>query len=206
MRRPVHYDERTPMTLTTLDTARKSTVFKRLATGTALALTLTGVAACSEDDSAGPEAGAVTAEDLQGLEDRVGALEEAVGALGDGADAGADGEPAGQSDVIGQEVTVSAEVSELITSTDAGSAFRIGADSGASVAVLATAQPEGLDTNDVVQITGTVRMVNRDSFEQDFGIAEGDLFEDADAFFQEFEGQLGIAATNIEVLQEQAEN
>lgn len=182
------------------------------ATGAALVLALTGIAACSDDDSAGPEAGAVTLDDFQSLEERVGGLEEDVGVLQDevgglGAGAGVDDGPgAGEaSDIIGQEVTVSAEVSELITTTDVGSAFRIGAEGGPSVAVLATSPPEGLDANDVVQITGTVRMVQRTSFEEDFGIAEDELFDDPDFFFDDFEGELGIAATSIEVLQEQAE-
>ena len=48
-------------------------------------------------------------------------------------------------------------------------------------------------------------MVSRDSFEEDFGIAEDELFDDPDAFFGEAEGQPAIAATSIEVLQEQAD-
>ena len=61
-----------------------------------------------------------------------------------------------------------------------------------------------LQANDVVQISGTVQLINRDSFEQDFGVAEGDLFDDPDSFFTEFEGQPAIAADSVEVVQEQA--
>jgi hypothetical protein len=171
---------------------------------TALALVLTG---CS--DSAGPEAGAVTTEDLQGIEERLGAFDERLGVLEERAGAavaGGDDAAATEPEIVGQEVTVSAEVSELITSTDAGSAFRIAGDSGPSVAVLATSPPEGLDANTVVRVTGTVQMVQRDSFEEDFGIAEDELFDDPDTFFEEAEGQPAIAATEVEVLQAQAEN
>ena len=178
---------------------------RRIGASAVLVLSVAGLAACGDDDSAGPEAGQVTTEDLQALEDRVGALEEDVGALSDGAGVGDDEAAAGQ-DIIGQEVTISAEVSELITTSDVGSAFRIGADSGPSVAVLATSPPSNLEANDVVQISGTVKLVERDSFEEDFGIAEDDLFDDADTFFGEFEGQPAIAADSVEVLQEQAED
>lgn len=178
----------------------------RLVGGLALAsgLVLTG---CS--DSAGPEAGAVTTSDLQRVEEQIGGLEDRIGELEGGAVEGgsagaatADGE---QADIIGQEATVSAEVSEVLTSNSTGSAFRIGGESGPSVAVLSGSAPEGLDANDTVRITGTVQRITRESFEQDFGLAEDDLFEDVDGFFEEFEGQPAIAATEIEVLQAQTD-
>ena len=176
----------------------------RLVGGLALAsgLVLTG---CSSD-SAGPEAGAVTTSDLQNVEEQLGALDERVGALEDGALEGGSSEAATgeEPDIIGQEVTVSAEVSEIITSTSAGSAFRIGGDSGPPVAVLSGSAPEGLDANDVVRITGTVQRIDRNSFEEDFGLAEDELFDDPEGFFSEFEGQPAIAATSIEVLQAQS--
>lgn len=108
-----------------------------------------------------------------------------------------------QADIVGQDVTVSAEVSELITTSDAGSAFRIAGESGPAVAVMATTPPDGLDEDDVVQISGIVQMVNRDSFESDFGIAEDDLFDDPDGFFEDSEGELATSATSVEVLEEQ---
>ena len=180
---------------------RRSTRFVG-ALALASGLVLTG---CS--DSAGPEAGAVTTEDLQNLEEQVGALEGRLGALEEGVvEGGSAGAATGeQPDIIGQEATISAEVSEVITSTDVGSAFRVGGESGPSVAVLSGSAPEGLDANDTVRITGTVQLVNRDSFEQDFGLAEDDLFDDPDGFFTEFEGQPAIAATEIEVLQAQTD-
>lgn len=176
---------------------------RMLAASAAMAAVLGGVTACS--DSAGPESGEVTTEDLQSLEDDLTTLEDRVGTL-EGEDPAAE-DVAGeeQAEIVGQDVTVSAEVSELITTSDVGSAFRIAGDSGPSVAVLATTPPEGLDANDVVQISGTVQVVNRDSFEEDFGIAEDDLFDDPDGFFEDAEGQPAISATSIEVLQEQGD-
>lgn len=180
----------------------------------ALAASLGGLTACS--DSAGPEAGEVTTEDLQEIEDGLTTLEDRVGAL-EGVDPAAEGAATGEemsdeglteeeeAELIGQDVTVSAEVSELITTSDVGSAFRIAGESGPAIAVLATTPPEGLDQDDVVRISGTVMMVARDSFEGDFGIAEDDLFEDPDGFFEEAEGEVAISATEIEVLQEQAD-
>lgn len=179
----------------------------------ALAATLGGMTACS--DSAGPEAGEVTTEDLQEVQDELTTLEDRIVTLEDvnPADDAVAGEEASQemtdeekAALVGQEVTVSAEVSELITNSDVGSAFRIAGDSGPSVAVLATTPPDGLEKDDVVQISGTVKMVTRDSFEDDFGIAEDDLFDDPDGFFEESEGDVAISATEVEVLQEQSDD
>ncbi len=179
----------------------------------AAAIGMGGLAACG--DSAGPEAGGVTTEDLQGVEDDLSALEERVGALEDApADAEAPVDPAVEDEagvfedaqaLIGQEVTVSAGVSEVITTTDVGSAFRIGNETGEPIAVVMASPPAQLDVNDVVRVSGTVVQVQRDTFEQDFGIAADELFDDQDAFFSAFEGEVAIAADRMEVLQEQTE-
>lgn len=177
---------------------------KVLAASGAMMVALTGLTACS--DSAGPEAGEVTTEDLTSLQDEVAALEERVGTVE--AQVGSEAEGAAgdeQPEVVGQDVTVSAEVTEMITSNDSGTAFRIGGADGPSVAVLTGSPPQGLEVDDVVQISGVVQMVNRDTFEQDFGIAEDALFDDPDAFFDSVEGQPAIKAQEIEVLQEQSD-
>jgi hypothetical protein len=187
--------------------SRKTTV------AVVLALGMSSLAACGQD-SAGPEAGGATLEDLQGIEQQVGAIEDRVGALeepdpGVGADAAVaddaiftDPEP-----LIGQEVTVSGKVSEMATAaSDMRSAFRIGGDSGEPVAVLSATPPAELDADDVVQVSGMVTRVQRDSFEEDFGVAADELFDDPDAFFEQAEGQAAISADRIEVLQEQAES
>ncbi|MGY1710171.1 hypothetical protein ACI8AC_11750 [Geodermatophilus sp. SYSU D00758] len=181
----------------------------------AIGLGLAGITGCS--DSAGPEAGQVTTEDLQEIEDQVAGLDERVGVLEEGGgDAGVDaGVGAGAEDdtdaffgdsqsYVGQEVTVSAEVSELVTTTDIGSAFRIAGEQGDPVAVVSANQPVELEQNDVVRVTGTVVQVQRDTFEQDFGVAADELFQDADGWFEEEEGSIAISADEVEVLQEQA--
>ena len=201
--------------------ARISTIGTRKAgrTATVLAaavLGMGGLAACS-DDSAGPEAGGVTADDLQSVEDQVAGLDERVGALEDGLgaeDTAVDPLAADDTDtlfgdgesLIGQEATVSAEVSEMITTTDVGSAFRIAGESGDPIAVVSASPPIEMDANDVVQVSGMVVQVQRDTFEEDFGIAADELFEDADGWFEEEEGSLAISADRIEVLQEQGQN
>jgi non-ribosomal peptide synthetase component E (peptide arylation enzyme) len=67
--------------------------------------------------------------------------------------------------------------------------------------MLAASPPEGLDAEAVVRVTGTVQMVQRESFEEDFGLVEDELFDDPEAFFAEAEGQPAIAATEVEILQ-----
>lgn len=203
--------------------APKGLVMRRTAAAAVMALGVSTLAACGED-SAGPEAGAVTLEDLQGVEDQVGTLEERVGVLEEGLleldeepapvdaiDEGAPVDPAAEvfedpMALIGQEVTVSGAVSELITAaTEVGSAFRIGGDTGEPVAVLSATPPAELMVDDVVQVGGTVVEVQRDTFEEDFGVAADELFDDPDAFFEATEGQPAISADRIEVLQEQTE-
>ncbi|WNV77666.1 hypothetical protein [Geodermatophilus sp. DSM 44513] len=187
----------------------------------AAAIGMGGLAACG--DSAGPEAGGVTTEDLQGIEDDLGALEERVGVLEDApADAGASVDPTAEGEagvvedeagvfddaqsLIGQDATVSAAVSEVITSSDVGSAFRIGNETGEPIAVVSASPPAQLETDDVVRVSGTVVQVQRDTFEQDFGIAADELFDDPDVFFDTFDGEVAMAADRVEVLQEQTGN
>ncbi|SFF47257.1 hypothetical protein [Blastococcus tunisiensis] len=195
---------------TTRSTSRRA---GRAVTALAAAvLGMGGLAACS-DDSAGPEAGGVSAEDLQRFEDELAGLEERVGTIE--TEMGVDGGGLGAEDTafwddtqsyVGQEVTVSGEVSEMVTTTDVGSAFRIAGESGDPIAVVNASAPAEMDANDVVQVSGTVVQVQRDTFEEDFGVAADELFEDADAWFEAEEGSLAISADRIEVLQAQGQN
>ena len=82
---------------------------------------------------------------------------------------------------------MSAGVTEVITSTDVGSAFRIGGDSGEPVAVLMAGPPPELEVDDLV-------------------IAADELFDDADAFSSDYEGEVAVSADRVEPLQEQAES
>ncbi|HET6562166.1 MAG TPA: hypothetical protein VFG72_09845 [Marmoricola sp.] len=179
---------------------------------TAAVLGVTGLAAC---DSAGPETGEVTTEDLQDLEEDLGSLEERVGVLeaGDTAAGGAVDEPIDDDlfwddpgALLGQEVTVSADVTEVVISGDNGIAFLMGDDIGDDpIAVISASPPSGLEVDNVVKVTGTVVQIQRDTFEEDFGVAEDDLFDDPDAFFADEEGQVAISATQMEVLEQEAE-
>jgi hypothetical protein len=94
-------------------------------------------------------------------------------------------------------------VSGVITTSNVGSAFRIGNQTGEPIAVVSASPPAQLDVSDVVRVSGTVVRVQRDAFEQDFGITADELFDDADAFFSAFDGEVAIAADRIEVLQEE---
>ncbi|MGY1914032.1 hypothetical protein [Blastococcus sp. SYSU DS0973] len=179
----------------------------------AAAVGIGGLAACS-DESAGAEAGGVTAQDLEAFEDQLADLAERVGALEEGM--GDDGVAATTDDTagffedtrsyVGQDVTVSGEISELVSTTDVGSSFRLAGESGELIAVVMATQPMELDADDVVRVSGTVVQVQRDTFEEDFGIAAEELFADADAWFEQEESSAAISAHRVEVTQQQGQN
>ena len=197
--------------------------------GAALVVGLVGLAACG--GSAGPEAGAVTTEDLQGLEEQVGALEERLGVLeegpapaGDAADSAAGSAtdnasgggaalPAGResplftdpASLVGQQVTVSAAVMEVLPTAQTGAAFTIGGQGeDEAVAVISTGGATQVQVDDVVQVSGTVVQVDQQRFRQDFGVAADELFSDADALFDDNAGDVALDASQVQVLQEQA--
>jgi hypothetical protein len=172
-----------------------------------------GLAACGNLE--GSEAGAVTTADLQRIEDDLGELENRIGVLEDGVaeNPSADHPVEDASGVlenadvfVGQDVTVSAGVTEVMTSTDVGSAFRIGGSTGEAIAVVTATPPDRLQQADEVRVSGTVTTVRRDSFEEDFGIAADELFDDVDGFFSDVEGEVAIAADRIEVVSEHADD
>ncbi|RFU19457.1 hypothetical protein D0Z06_21565 [Geodermatophilus marinus] len=181
----------------------------------ALGLGLAGITGCS--DSAGPEAGEVTTQDLQELEDELAGIDERVGVLEEGGVTGGDviSDPSAGDDTtaffgdtesyLGEEVTVSAAVSELTPTADVGASFLIGGDVGDPIPVVWTGEPPTLGVDDVVQVTGTVYQVQQDTFEEDFGIAADDLFEDAAGWFSAEEGDVAISAGEVTVLQAQAD-
>lgn len=155
-------------------------------------------------------------EDLQELENQLSSLDNRVTELE--YDASAEGASPGDavgavevgeefwvepSTVLGEDVTVSADVSEVVTAN--GAAFRIAGDSGDPVAVIATHPPDGMEVGDTVRVTGAVKQIQRSSFEQDFGWAADELFDDPDDFFGEAEGEVAIAATEVEPLDDSAE-
>lgn len=166
-------------------------------------------------------------EDVRALRDRIDALEERSrpdGGSGEGAPAdgdpppGEDGtagggtserpstDPAGvftdPEPLVGQDVTVTAEVSGLIAVTQVGAAFRLADGEGNTVGVIMVTPPADLEVGDVMRVTGPLARVEQDGFEADFGIAADVLVEDPQAFFDDVAGEFAIAARDVEVLQQ----
>ena len=199
-------------------THRPSRAGRAAATVTAVGVGLAGLTGCGAD-STPPESGAVTVEDLQDLEDQVADLEERVGALEEGGGPGAGGDEPGPAEAaddadpffadraayVGQQVTVSATVAGLVATTDVGGAFRIAGDGSDPITVVSATPLPQLDQRDEVRVTGTALEVRQDSFEQDFGVAADELFEDPDAWFEEAVGRIALSAEEIEVVQEQSD-
>lgn len=180
-----------------------------------------GLAACS-DDPVGPVGPAATdvqavTDRIDALEDRIDALEARVGVLedaptatedqpeqdqpsGDGSGVLGDGEA-----LIGQAVTVSGEVTEPVTMADVGASFRIAGERGDPIVVIMATPPAELQVGEAVQVSGRVVRIAEDSFEVDFGIAADQLFEDPDAFFADFGGEVAISADRLEVVPEQVD-
>ena len=132
----------------------------------AIALLATGgVSGCTEEEgSAGPELGA----DVEDVAEPPGGDEEPF----------EQGEGEERSALVGQTVTVSGEVTEVL----AQGALRVGGEDGAESVVVLSAPyesfaPLGLDdpqrlvdTDTVVQVTGTVRQLLLEPFQEEFGI------------------------------------
>lgn len=178
------------------------------------AIGLAALTACTEDP-AGPAAGGQLAEewrlleeDLDSLAGRIGALEEpprdAAGppVVGDGDPAqGGTGLFEDPAALTGQDVSVRAEVSEVLAVADVGAAFRVAGEDGGIVAVVtAIPPPAALAVDDVVRVSGTVTAVEEETFEADFGIAAATLADDPAALLADI-GGTAIAADGVEVLQ-----
>ena len=189
---------------------RRTLVRRRAATLTAAVLSMGGLTACG-DDGAGVDA--ISGTDLEGIEEQISALDDRIAALEEGfadsgGDGGADADSAGRFDdpaellndpesFLDEEVTLRGEVSELWTTTDAGTVFAM-TGAGEPVAVVSTTAVEGLDANDEVEVSGTVTRLDPDSFEEDFGMAADKLLDDAEGFLAENEGQVVIDAESVE--------
>jgi hypothetical protein len=173
------------------------------------ALALVGMTACG--DTAEPDG--VTAGDLQQLEDEFASLEERVGVLEGGAESdspddggnvlpgvGLDDLLADPQSFLGQEVTVTGEISELWTTADSGAVFRIAGDAGDPIAVVSPDFAGQLDGSDDVEVTGTVTAISSGTFEEDFGAEADALLADPEEFFAEVSGEPALAAEQVEVL------
>lgn len=185
-------------------TTRTAGTRARIALPVALALALTPTLAACSDDSAGPEAGADVedvieeepTEEDELVEDELVEDEEVVEE-----EAAVGGSFQEQSEpLVGQSVTVSATVTEVVSDT----AIRIGEDTDDSLLVLSVGGPLadlGLDPVDetlvdderIVQVTGTVRRYDPVEFTEEFG-------EDFDGLYDDAEGQNVIVADSVDTL------
>ena len=176
-----------------------------------LMVALAALLAACNDDSAGPETGAdvedvaqeepvaeepleeePTAEDPADVEGTV--EEEATGETGLADEA---------QSFVGQQVTVSATISEVVSPA----AFRIGGEDFGGQSLLVLSAPaadftdlgleldqELVDSEAVVQVTGTVRQFDIAEFEEEFGV------DYDDAVFEPFEGENVIVADRVVTL------
>jgi hypothetical protein len=178
-----------------------------------LGLAVFGSASCGSDPDA------ATAQDLERLETRVEDLQRRLGpleALG-GDEEARDrplAEPADDSRAfftdpgtfVGDRVTVTAVVTELTASTDAGVAFSISGAVGDAVAVVSADPEPALDEDDLLQVTGMVVEMAEPTFQEDVGIAPDDLFDDAEQWFEETGGQPAIVVDVLRIWPPDAED
>ncbi len=92
---------------------------------------------------------------------------------------------------VGQEVTVTGEVTAQIDDR----VFHIAAEPDTDGLLIVSQEPivDELDSDDVVEVTGTLREKNADSFEEEFGMPYDDAFAD-------LRGRHAIDATSVEVV------
>lgn len=96
-------------------------------------------------------------------------------------------------ELLGEEVTVSAEVLDVVSDE----AFWLGGDDfGTSAVLVVNAAGTTVQEDQVVQVTGTVREFEEDAFVEDFGF-EDDVFDDEE-LFGGFVGQPVIVAEQID--------
>ncbi|PXY22661.1 hypothetical protein [Prauserella muralis] len=120
----------------------------------ALAVAPLGAVACGNDDSAGGEQGA-DVEDI------------------------AENDYFGDEQYVGQTVTVSANVTNVLNQR---SFVLSGEDYGDdSLLVVARKARKNVQEGDVVQVTGKVRQFRYDQYNQDFALGEADLYSPYDS-------------------------
>lgn len=183
-----------------------------------VALGVGGLVACGDSPEA--EVAAVTVEDLRELENDVAALEERVaeleGAPLSPAETVAPAPPSTAADdrqdflgapnsFLDEDVTVRAEITGPLTVTGIGSAFRLRNGSGNSVPVVSATPTDTVGVGDVVEVSGTAVRVQRNTFEQEFGIAADELLGNPNRWFRENEGEVAISADEITVVQEETD-
>ncbi len=161
---------------------------RTLAPAAALALLFGGATACS-DDSAGPEGG-TTVEDIAAEDEEDEVADEPFEVDAETAEVFAD--PAA---FVDQEVTVSAQVSEVISEQ----AFVIGNEEQQILVVGAESLGVTLMPGVVAQVQGVVKGFNLVEVEEALGV---DLDDDS---FVPFEGQNYIISDNVDLLNQEGE-
>lgn len=183
-----------------------STRTRRAAVAATAAVLVGGVAACAGEGDVPDE----LTQDVESLSEELGTLDDRITALEDqgAADVNVE-EPSSEaveesavfadpSAFVGEDVTLSGEITELYDTTDAGAAFQIVGPAGDPIPVVSTDPPEELLANDSVLVTGTVVEAAEASFEEDFGIAMDDLLNNTEGFLVDAEGQPVVAAESVE--------
>lgn len=178
-----------------------------------LVTSLGGLAACGEDAGPGDE---VSTEDLVEIEDDLADLQDRVGLLRGGpfdaaaepatdiadADGAVEGLLGEDSELReGQQVTVGAVVTEVVPCNDDGIAFVVAAgDDAEPVPVVWTGTPLDLEPGAVVEVAGTVVVVQRDTFEEDFGVPVEGWLTDPGSFFDTHDAEIALAADSVAVV------
>lgn len=142
----------------------------------AAAASLLLLAGCGDDDSAGTDED-VSVEDV---------TEEP------GLDYGPLGEVVEDGDqFLGEEVTVSGEVTAQVDDR----VFHIASEPGTNGLLIVSEEPivDRLDSNAVVEVTGTVRELSASTFETEFGLPY-------DEDYDSFGGRHAILATDVEIV------
>lgn len=190
------------------ETSTHRTGIRRYLTGpTVTVVALVSLSACGSSGDA--DAGNVSTDDLQQLQDQLTALDNRVATVEQdfsGSDFGGPGSAGGNTNegfgndpaaALGDEVTVSAAVSELVGSSEAGAVFLVAGDDGVPIPVVSADPTVPLRVGEVVTVSGTVVLVDPDTFADDFGVAAAELLDDADVFLEEREGEIALAADEV---------
>lgn len=143
-----------------------------IAAATVAALLL--LAGCGDDDGGAEDLG------VEGLTEEPGLDYNELGEVIEGGD-----------QYVGQEVTVTGEVTAQINDR----VFHIGSEPGTSGLLVVSDEPivDRLDSDTVVEVTGTLREVDPTSFETEFGVPY-------EADYENFGGRHAILATSVEIV------
>lgn len=134
------------------------------------------LAGCGDDDDAGQDVSIEDVTEGEGLD---------YGPLGRVVDDG--------DQYLGEVVTVTGEVTAQVDDR----VFHIADEAGTDGLLIVSQEPivEELDSDDVVEVTGTLREADPDTFDSDFGMDHQDTYSD-------FGARHAIDATSVEVVRQ----